>query len=385
MPRLPVVKGAHSQGVVGAAIVVDGRLLAARRTEPAALAGGWEVPGGKVDPGELPHEALAREIREELGCEIEIERQLEGRSRLTPVLQLQVYLCRLVHGEPDPAPLDHDRLRWLGPEEIDEVRWLPADEPFLPQLREVLLDGQPLPGGNVGGAVRIGETVRRPIGEWTPAVHGVLRHLADRGLEHVPRVLGRDERDREVLTYLPGEVVYMPEQRLSDAQLMSLMRWLRAYHDTVADYRPAGVVPWRFGTRALAPGEIITHNDIGWYNLSFTGPHLTGVFDWDLVGPGRRLDDLAFAAWNDVPLVRPVEDSARRLALMADTYGGVEAVAILRHVRPRIMTSAERITEGWQAGDPGMTRLVSTGVLDRIEAGLAALEARQPEIEDALR
>lgn len=373
------------RGVVGAAIVVDGRLLAARRTEPAALAGGWEVPGGKVDPGERPEEALTREIREELGCEIEIERPLRGRSRLTPSLQLDVYLCRLVDGEPDPAPLEHDRLRWLAPEELDEVRWLPADEPFLPELRQILIDGQQLPGGNVGGAVRIGETVRRPTGAWTTAVHGVLEFLADRGLEHVPRVLGHDERDREVLTYLPGEVVYMPEQRLSDAQLASLMRWLRRYHDTVADYRPTGARPWRFGTRALGADELITHNDIGWYNLSFTGAHLTGVFDWDLVGPGTRLDDLAFAAWNDVPLVRWVDDTPRRLQVMADAYGGVDPVAILRHVRTRIRMSGARIAQGCRAGDPGMIRLVSTGVLDKIESGLARLEARQAEVEDALR
>jgi len=371
--------------VVGAAIVVDGRLLAARRTEPATLAGGWEVPGGKVDPGETPEQALTREIREELGCEISVERSLEGRSRLTPTLELQVFVCSLVAGEPDPTPVEHDMLRWLGPEELHEVDWLPADEPFLPQLHALLIDGAPLPGGNVGGAVRIGQTVRRPTGPWTAAVHGVLEHLAERGLDSVPRVLGRDERSREVLTYLPGEVVYVPERRLSDEQLASLMRWLRRYHDTIETYRPSGEVPWRFGTRALGAGEIITHNDIGWYNTSFSGPHLTGVFDWDLVGPGLRVDDLAFAAWNDVPLVQDVPDAARRLRLMADAYGGVDPLAVLRHVRPRIRGSARRISQGVDAGDPGMQRLVGTGVLERIERGLAALEVRQAEIEADLR
>jgi len=63
-----------------------------------------------------------------------------------------------------------------------------------------------LPGGSVSGAVRVGGTVRRPAGPWTPAVHALLSYLTVR-VPGIPRVLGRDERHREVLTYLPGRVV----------------------------------------------------------------------------------------------------------------------------------------------------------------------------------
>ncbi len=61
-----------------------------------------------------------------------------------------------------------------------------------------------LPGGNVGGAVRVGDTVRRATGPWTPAVHALLNYLADAGLTGIPRVLGFDDRGREILEYLPG-------------------------------------------------------------------------------------------------------------------------------------------------------------------------------------
>ena len=192
--------------VVGGAIVRHGTLLAARRTTPPAFAGGWELPGGKVDPGESTDDAVVREIAEELGCRVRVAGWLDGEQPIDAAHVLRVAHCTLVDGEPR-ADADHDELRWLTPERLDEVGWLEADRPFLHRLRELLLDGEELPGGNVGGAVRIGDTVRRPTGPWTPAVHALLAHLHAAGLRAVPRVHGVDARGREVLDYLPGEVV----------------------------------------------------------------------------------------------------------------------------------------------------------------------------------
>lgn len=114
------------QVVVGAAIVRDGRLLAARRRVPAALAGGWELPGGKVEPGEAEDVALIRECREELGVEIAVGTRIPGQWPLGDAMVLHVYLASLVSGEPAPL-IDHDELRWLGPAELFDVAWLPAD------------------------------------------------------------------------------------------------------------------------------------------------------------------------------------------------------------------------------------------------------------------
>ena len=131
MSREPVV-------VVGVAVIRHGRVLAARRTRPAEARGGWELPGGKVEPGETPEEAAAREVHEELGCTIRTTGHLSGEQPVGEGHVLRVALAELVDGE--PVPHEHDAVRWLQPEELDDVVWLPADRPFLLELREVLLD-----------------------------------------------------------------------------------------------------------------------------------------------------------------------------------------------------------------------------------------------------
>jgi 8-oxo-dGTP diphosphatase len=121
---------------VGAAILRDGRVLAARRTTPEAAAGRWEFPGGKVEPGETPEIALVREIDEELGCRVEVTGWLAGQVPVGASHTLAVAVARLVDGEPDPV--EHDLVRWLAAEELDEVDWLDADRPFLAELRAIL-------------------------------------------------------------------------------------------------------------------------------------------------------------------------------------------------------------------------------------------------------
>jgi 8-oxo-dGTP diphosphatase len=112
--------------VVAAAIERDGRVLAARRSAPAELAGRWEFPGGKVEPGESDAAALARECREELGVEIAVGAPLADQQPITDSYVLRVYRARLVAGEP-VALQDHDVLRWLAPAELVGLPWLPAD------------------------------------------------------------------------------------------------------------------------------------------------------------------------------------------------------------------------------------------------------------------
>jgi 8-oxo-dGTP diphosphatase len=114
--------------VVGGAVLHEGRLLAARRSAPPELAGRWELPGGKVEPGELPAEALVRELREELGIHAAPLERVPGEWELRSGLVLQVWTARLLCGVPEPLQ-DHDRLRWLAPGDVHDVDWLDQDRP----------------------------------------------------------------------------------------------------------------------------------------------------------------------------------------------------------------------------------------------------------------
>lgn len=123
--------------VVAAAIERDGRYLVARRTRPADVAGRWEFPGGKVEPGETEEQALVREIREELGVPIRVGERVPGEWPLSDDLVLHLYAATLIDGE--PAPLEqHDEIRWVTPAEFDTVDWLPSDVEAVRSLREAL-------------------------------------------------------------------------------------------------------------------------------------------------------------------------------------------------------------------------------------------------------
>lgn len=123
--------------IVGAAIVEDGRVLACERCDPPEVAGKWEFPGGKVEPGETEEEALVRECEEELGVLVAVgprvgDDVLLGHGRSV----LRVYLATLVKGQ--PAPLEHSEIRWLGRDQLGDVPWLPADAPIVEALRDQL-------------------------------------------------------------------------------------------------------------------------------------------------------------------------------------------------------------------------------------------------------
>ncbi|WP_046471076.1 (deoxy)nucleoside triphosphate pyrophosphohydrolase [Allosalinactinospora lopnorensis] len=130
------------QIVVGAAIIREGALLAAQRASPPHARGRWELPGGKVDPGEADTEALVRECREELGVRIRPLRRIGEDVAFparpgAPAAVLRVWTAGLVDGE--PVPLEHLSLRWLKADALTDVDWLPADIPFLDDIRPHLL------------------------------------------------------------------------------------------------------------------------------------------------------------------------------------------------------------------------------------------------------
>ncbi|WP_326553656.1 phosphotransferase enzyme family protein [Micromonospora sp. NBC_01813] len=182
-----------------------------------------------------------------------------------------------------------------------------------------------LTGGNVAAAVvRVGDTVRRPAGPWTPAVHAFLTHLRAVGYEGAPRPLGIDAEGREVLTYVPGVVPWPDRFDLldPDAALRRVGKLVRDLHDAAAGFSPPADAAWQ---RLIPPGgaDLIIHHDLAPWNLVVGAAWV--FIDWDTAGPGTRLWDLAYAAKGFVPLSadpawqRP--DAARRLRTLVDAYG----------------------------------------------------------------
>ena len=124
------------RAVVAAAIEKDGTVLAAQRTVPPALAGKWELPGGKVHPGETEQTALRREIAEELGLEITVGERIGDALELDNGAILRCFGARVTAGELQLR--EHRDARWVGPGELAELDWLPADRLLLPAVAGVL-------------------------------------------------------------------------------------------------------------------------------------------------------------------------------------------------------------------------------------------------------
>lgn len=247
-----------------------------------------------------------------------------------------------------------------------------------------------LAGGSDSGAVRDDGTVHRTPGPWTPSVHRLLRHVHARGFELAPRPLDYDRLGREVLTYLEGESVGdqkpFPAWVHSEEALVQVARWLRGYHQAVADFEPADDDVWRQG-REWEPGLIIGHNDAAPYNAAWHNGCLSGFFDWDLAGPVSVIEDVAFTAFAWVPLhAKSVVEAEgftdfaarpRRLQLFLDEYGWEGTTAeILDVAINRASETARLIRELAAGGDPLHEQMVAEGHPDALEE--AARQMRDP-------
>lgn len=220
--------------------------------------------------------------------------------------------------------------------------------------------------GNVSNAVKVGDTVRRDTGLWTPTIHALLNYLHDHTFDYVPKVLGVDDKGREILSYLDGEAAARPWPAVlfTVNGVSQAAKLLRNYHDIVANFRPPADAEWRMGKIEVEPGQIIRHGDLGPWNTIWQGNTLTGLIDWDFAQPGERIEDLAQLAYYFIPLrgedgwknvgfqERP--DFSARLQVLVESYGmytSNEVVeALLKHQeedRERTQDKGEQGIEPW--------------------------------------
>ena len=236
---------------------------------------------------------------------------------------------------------------------------------------------------------RVGDTVRRTTGPWTPAVHALLHHLERSGFEHAPRVLGIDDAGREILSYIEGFVPYAPDIPRgiwTDDALARAAGLVRRYHDAVASFEPPVDAAWRVLPGAPIGGEIICHNDLAPWNTVYDG-HLPFAFiDWDFAAPASRLWDVAYAAWRFVPLYYDglpggdghpdSADQARRLRLFCDEYGLEDRTALLGTIERRQQVMYDTVRDlGRSSAVPGFAEMWQTGHAENPIRDLAYIKA----------
>lgn len=249
----------------------------------------------------------------------------------------------------------------------------------------------PLSGGNMTAVVRVGDTVRRAAGPWTPTIHAFMRHLRAAGFTRIPEPRGVDDRGREIISLLPGApATYpLPDFAWTDATLTSVARALRAFHDASVGFAPPHDARWRWP--AQEPAEVICHNDFAPYNLMFERGRLTGVIDLDLASPGPRVRDMGYAAYRFVPLTDPrnpdtpargMADRRRRLAAFCAAYGEPAitpgdvvdaAIAKLRELTAFIVDAAA-------AGDAAQQAVLARGDVEVYERDAAHLQRRAADL-----
>ncbi|MFD0686708.1 phosphotransferase family protein [Actinomadura fibrosa] len=181
--------------------------------------------------------------------------------------------------------------------------FVPAREPEIP-----------LSGGRITeGVVRLGDTVRRPVGPHSAFVHRLLRHLEAVGCDAAPRLLGTDGKGREVLTFQHGETTTDFRARAwTPAQITAAARLLRKLHDATA------------GSPIAGGEETVCHNDFSPLNVTFVDGLPALAFDFDQAAPGPRARDLAYAAWLwllGAEIAAPLHHQLSLVRTFLDAYG----------------------------------------------------------------
>lgn len=280
------------------------RRLVDVRLTPVSRKAGFSKRGLAAALGE---QGIAYEHRPELG------NPKDNRAGFGDERTRAVYAARL--GRPEAAVAVQELAAAARRETVAVLCFEAEESRCHRQLVLALAGDQEELAGGVNTVTRVGATVRRPTGPWSPRVHELLRHLEARGFRPAPRLLGVTRDGDEVLDFLPGAVT---EDRPSDALVVSAAEVLRDYHHATADLA-ATVATDGWLLPAREPVEVVCHGDFAPYNCVVRDDRVVGVIDFDVAHPGPRLWDVAYAAYRWV--LQDADGPDRRLRLFCDTYG----------------------------------------------------------------
>ena len=255
-----------------------------------------------------------------------------------------------------------------------------------------------LPGGRLTVVTRIGDTVHRAPRPWSVEVQRLLAHVRDRGFLLAPEPLGFDDHGREVVRYIEGDtsatVSPWPGPLWSDELLVDVGRSMADYHRAVSDFVPSPSAAWQYRPRQLDDGEIICHHDFAPYNAVFRGERLFGIVDWEGAGPGTVEEEIAFLAWQWVPLHAPEMprrdgsdphvDPAGRLRLLLESYGYERREGLVDAIVARIQISRAGIEDRAAEGEAPYVALRDEGYTREMAALIAHLERSGPTLQASI-
>jgi hypothetical protein len=253
-------------------------------------------------------------------------------------------------------------------------------------------DELPLSGGNVNTVVRVGDTVRRGLMPHSESVHQLLRHLQNKGFAGSPRFLGIDAQNREILSFVEGETGIPPSIWQSDEAIIATARLLRRYHDATVDFTPTDNATWAYRYPDPARHEVICHNDFAPYNFVYKDGIPIAVVDFDLVGPGPRLKDVAYAAYWTVPLsfhsvdqkeyaAADAQQGSRRLHLFCKTYGIPADSDLLDMIDEVLARMGDESMMQQMVGHEAAARLKRDGHLAHWQQEAAAFQQHRARLE----
>ncbi|WP_328472118.1 aminoglycoside phosphotransferase family protein [Actinoplanes sp. NBC_00393] len=222
---------------------------------------------------------------------------------------------------------------------------------------------EPLRGGFIADAVRVGDTVRKTPPADPAFVRGLLRHFEAHGWAGAPRHLGTDTDGRDVLTFVEGDVPWQggppPEYVRSPASLAAVARLVREFHDLTA------------GTPLAGGQDVVCHNDLSPKNTVYRAGMPVALIDWDIASPGPRVHDVAHVCWQYIGLGPAITDPGEALRLVrvvADAYGLPPGEPLLETIAWWQDRCWRGILAGADAGDPAMIRLRDLGAADEVRA-----------------
>jgi hypothetical protein len=241
----------------------------------------------------------------------------------------------------------------------------------------------PLDGGYVTGVVRVGDTVRRTLGEKRPFVQDLLGFLEDAAWAGAPRFLGFDREGRQMLSWIEGHVPWSGVDEAptiyDEASVAGVARLVREMHDLTA------------GTVLAGTAEVVCHNDLSLRNTVYRelGDRWLPVafLDWDLAAPGLRIDDVAHLCWQwAANTTVDVDTAATLVRTAADAYG------LARSQRGELIESVLRwqdrcwrgIEQRINRGDPTARRLEAAGAVEAIRADWNWTVRNRAALEGAL-